>query len=187
MKKLITSLVSTGLILAVAFAAPVYAFEEEGRAPGMQEERGEGREEERGERRGKGKGEQMGKIMDEIGLAEEQKAEIKEMHKARKAEGKEIQTKMKEARTQLKAELDKETPDTAAIKNLTTEITALYGQKVESRVEGVLEMKTVLTSEQYAALQEKMKNKKGARKGRRGGKRGDRGEGGREGEKGQCF
>lgn len=145
MKKLIAILASTGLILAVAFITPVYAFDRgEGGGPGMHE----------------GKGKIMDRVMDEIGLTTDQQAEIKALHEGRRAEGKDIQAKMKQTRMKLKRELDKETPNTQAINKLTTEITNLYGQKVESRVQGVLEMKKVLTREQYETLQEKMKIRK---------------------------
>ena len=158
MKRLIkTTIISAAWVLVVACAVPVYAFEHgEGRGSGMREGEGPGMRE--------GKGGMMGRMMEEIGLTTEQQEQMRVFHVENSKERKDVEANMKQARMKLKKELDKETSDTAIINKLTTEITNLYGQKVENRVEGVLDMKKVLTREQFEVLQEKQKIRKEPRK-----------------------
>jgi len=163
MKKMVAAAAVIGLILS---AVPAYAYE--GHGP-------EGTGEERYEKGGK-----FDKISEELGLSDEQKAALKKDREATFAKMKELRDKVQSARKELKAELDKETLDTARVNALVAQLKDLMGQQIQSRVDKVMSLRKILTPEQYKKMQglieekkEGFKSKRG-RMGRMSGKRCDR-------------
>jgi Spy/CpxP family protein refolding chaperone len=64
---------------------------------------------------------------------------------------------MRQARQALRDELNKPGSDMAVVKKLAGELKNLQARQVDARVEGILDMKKVLTPEQFKAFQEKTK------------------------------
>jgi len=101
----------------------------------------------------------MDKIMQELGLTDEQKEKLKEMKDAQRESGKEIRAQQREKREEMRKELEKTEPDLTKINKLIDEMAELDKQKTKNRVQGILDMKKVLTPEQYKALNEKFHEK----------------------------
>ncbi len=139
------------LVIAPAYAEP-QLDEKEGPKPGFREERKA----------------EMDKIMDEIGLTPEQKTQIETFHKEQRAKDAELRTKMQEKREALREELTKTDSDTVKIEQLKTDMTAIYEEKMQARIDGVLKIKETLTPEQYEKLNQKMKEKHEAWKEKKG-------------------
>ena len=79
---------------------------------------------------------------------------------------KEIYKKEKELRGALKKELDKEKVDKSKIKAITSDLKKMSSERIDLRVESILGMKEILTTEQFRELEKrhrkrikKMKNK----------------------------
>jgi Spy/CpxP family protein refolding chaperone len=89
---------------------------------------------------------------EELNLTEEQKAELKKLHQGVHEGLKEFKKKMRELRATLKDELSKDTPDKAALETYAASMGDLAKQMAAHRVEHLLQVKEVLTAEQFAAL-----------------------------------
>lgn len=150
MKKAVTVAAVMGLILS---AVPAYAYE------GCY----------MGEKGGKqyNKGEKFDKLSEELGLSAEQKELLKKDREATFAKMKELREKIQAARKELKAELDKETLDTARVNGLVAQLKDLMGQQIQARVDKVMSMKNILTPEQFKKMQQLIEEKKHEFKGRR--------------------
>jgi Spy/CpxP family protein refolding chaperone len=116
------------------------------------------------------KGEWMQKMLDEVGVSEDQKKALGEKRKENNSEKKAIREKMKEERKKLHEELKKEELDRQKIDQIVGEMKNLAGEEVSQRVEGFLAMREVLTQEQFSKLldlkgkhkEKNKKNKKGS-------------------------
>tara|TARA_Y100000031_G_C8024650_1_gene294258 strand:+ start:93 stop:575 length:483 start_codon:yes stop_codon:yes gene_type:complete len=112
------------------------------------------------------KGEKMQKFIDELGLSEEQQAQMKEQRQGHKDEIKEFYEEVRGLRDALKAELEKPDSNEATINSLATRLKALEGKKIDFRIQKVLELKSILTPEQFKKFKEKTSKwheKKGSR------------------------
>ena len=157
MKKSYAGMIWVLLLASFCFAAPVFA-------------EGGGRSREPGEKGGK----MMEKMAADLGLTQEQQDQMKALRESGKEKAGSLREKSKEVRQALREELNKADTDSSKVKGYVEDLTALYRQKLEQRVDGVLGMKKVLTPEQFSKLNEKMEQKKEAWRERRGG-RGPRG------------
>ncbi|MBF0494065.1 MAG: Spy/CpxP family protein refolding chaperone [Candidatus Omnitrophica bacterium] len=108
-----------------------------------------------------GKDKKMDKIMDEIGVTDEQKKQLKEMRETQKETGKEIFKSIREKRDAIREELNKPETDENKINALIEEETALSKAKAQHMVQGVLAMKKILTPEQFQLLDKKFQEMKG--------------------------
>jgi len=108
-------------------------------------------------------------IAEELGLTEEQQAQLAEMRKADQAQRKQIMQATHAAQVRLKEELAKYDSDPATLQQVATEVKTLQAQTIDHRIASVTKMKEILTPEQFAKIQEKAKEKRaGFRKGHGG-------------------
>lgn len=96
------------------------------------------------------------KMAKELNLSENQKAQIEEHRKANMKEMRDIRKQTTEKNRALKTELDKLNSDKAVINRLMTELKDLHGKQLQSMVDRVMEMKEILTPEQYKKMTESM-------------------------------
>lgn len=117
------------------------------------------------------KGKMMDAVMEEIGLTEEQQSKLAGLRESQKEGSRAIRSEMRAKHEEMKNELDKPVSDNKKVEQLVNDMTDLYRQKTNNRVKGVLDIKSVLTPEQFQLLNEKMeaekKTWKGSRKQRR--------------------
>lgn len=110
-----------------------------------------------GGRHGKGckmKGKMYENCVKQLDLTEEQQEKMKAQKKEHRKKSMETKEKLREKKEELGKELQKQTPEESRIKVLKTEIKALTGDQIDQRVESVLSMKKILTSEQFKKLQD---------------------------------
>ena len=100
------------------------------------------------------------KMAEELGLTAEQKAKLGAHKESFMPRAKALKEKIRAAREALKNELDKPVPDNASIASLVAELKGLAGEQIQLRVDKVLEMKKVLTREQYAKMKDMMEKGK---------------------------
>jgi Spy/CpxP family protein refolding chaperone len=151
MKKLMLALLVLG-ISTVIFSGDL-AMAEDGE---HWEEKGWGRDKEG----------RLEELMDELGLTDEQKTRMKEQKKDNKTSYKLIREERQQKKDAIKAELDKDVLDQENINVLIEELADLEKQKMHSRVKKIIEMKKILTPEQYQLMKEKHKDFKRHRKGK---------------------
>jgi Spy/CpxP family protein refolding chaperone len=102
------------------------------------------------------KQEKYNNLISKLGLSEEQAAQL-EAHKQAKAESREKQRIALHAqREALKIELEKPVSDPIALKKLADSIKQIQSDMVDARINAILEIKSILTPEQYTAFKEKM-------------------------------
>lgn len=151
MKKIYAGMIGVLLLASFCSATPVFA---EGGGRGCDP--------------GKKGGKVMEKMTSDLGLTQEQQDQMKALREGGKEKAGSLGEKSKEVNQAMRDELNKPDTDTSKVKGYVDELTSLYRQKLEQRVDGVLGMKKVLTPEQFNKLNEKMKQKKEAWKEKRG-------------------
>jgi len=97
----------------------------------------------------------MKQVLSEIGISDEQLAQIEAQRESQKENQKALRAKMKEIREALREELDKPETDRAHVDALIDEMNGIITQKIKARVESVLSLKEILTPEQFAQLRDK--------------------------------
>ncbi|MFH2139000.1 MAG: Spy/CpxP family protein refolding chaperone [Candidatus Omnitrophota bacterium] len=111
------------------------------------------------------------KMKEELNLTPEQVKVIEEYRKANQAAGKENRQQMMQKQEALRAEIEKDTLDMAAINKIHSEIKELSAAREDQRLSQILKMREVLTPEQRSLMQEHMKGRmKGQGKGNGNGK-----------------
>ena len=99
---------------------------------------------------GSEKREKFDKMIEKLGLSDEQVAQLKE-HKQAKMESREkLYAQLKEHKQALKDELEKPASDNARIKQIADSIKQVQSEMVDERIKGILEIKAILTPEQYS-------------------------------------
>lgn len=98
-------------------------------------------------------------LIQELGLSEEQEKQLAEYRKQNLETKKQIMENMKNFRIQLRKELTKPVSDTKEIERLKTEIKNAHNQMVDDQVNSILQMKQVLTPEQFKKFQDKIKER----------------------------
>lgn len=101
----------------------------------------------------------MEKLAEELNLTPEQQAAIKQNRSENFDQAGNLHKRLREVRKQLKDELDKADTDIAKVKGLTAQLKELEAQMIDSRVSRIVEMKKILTPEQYKQLQQKMQER----------------------------
>ena len=112
------------------------------------------------------------KMQEELGLTEEQQQKLEEHRDAHRSQNKVNRETMDKLHEQLKAEVEKEEIDTATITSIHEQIKALDNQIADHRLEGMLEIREILTPEQFKKFHEKFGKGKGPRGRGHGGKHG---------------
>ena len=114
-----------------------------------------------------GKGEKFEKLTKELGLTPEQKTQLDAQREAFKAKNEGAWKKLKAKKEELRNELEKPSVDRGKINATIEDIKSLTGEKLNNRVDKILAMKSVLTPEQFAKLQNKMREKYKKREGKK--------------------
>jgi protein CpxP len=166
-------LASSGILsLALMFASVAAFAAPQGKGPQGYQQGGEGR------------GQQVFK---DLGLSEEQQQKLKTHREAHRALATETRKILKEKREALRAELEKPNFSENAAKKLNDEMKVAQNRMADQRLAGVLEVRKILTPEQYAKFvqlrQERMKNR-GPKQGRGKSGRGPGGPGKESGPEG---
>lgn len=111
----------------------------------------------RGMQEGKGGKARLMKMFDTLGLTAEQKARLDAGRVKNRDERKAAWEEMRTIKEALAAELDKTVFDMAKVKQLHEKLKVLMASREDRRLEMILEMRTVLTPEQFAAFQKQTK------------------------------
>jgi len=106
------------------------------------------------------KEERVQKIIDELGLTEEQVQQIKQNKIEHQEQAEILQEKMKQIHTAIRTELLKETSNEKTLKELADELKSVQAAMVDHRIESLLRLKDILTPEQFAQFTEKMEQVK---------------------------
>ena len=96
------------------------------------------------------------KMTEELGLNPEQKTALDKDREEFAAKSKDLKNKMHAAKSNLKEELDKPTPDKGRVDSLIAELKNLAGQQIQYRVDKVMATKQILTPEQFSKMKSSM-------------------------------
>jgi Spy/CpxP family protein refolding chaperone len=130
---------------ALLFSSAVHAERREGPY-------GEGRMEKRGDDKARKK--RREKMEAKLGLSTDQKARLDEHRKKTREEGRRLHELLGQKRDALRDELEKNDLDMAKIKALNAEIKDVGGQLVDHRLNSVLEVRQILTADQFKKFRE---------------------------------
>ncbi|MEA3229919.1 MAG: Spy/CpxP family protein refolding chaperone, partial [archaeon] len=122
----------------------------------------------------KGKGHKE-KLFAELNFTDEQKEQLKANRENNRGKMKELKIVLREKQKALHDQIGSATASAESIKAAAAAVKAAQNQLVDSRTEGILVVKSILTPEQYKQFSEKMKEKKDKR-GKKGKRRSRRGE-----------
>lgn len=100
------------------------------------------------------------KMKSELGLSDEQAQKLKAHKEAQMAQGKALWDEMKTKREALRAELEKEKVDESRVKALNGELKALQNKMADQRIAAVLEVRKILTPEQFKKFHERMEERR---------------------------
>jgi Spy/CpxP family protein refolding chaperone len=110
------------------------------------------------------KQEKFDKMIEKLGLSDEQVARLKE-HKQAKMESREkLYSALSEQKKALKDELEKPVSDNARIKQIADSIKQVQSEMVDERIKGILEIKAILTPEQYSEFKANIRSYKERKK-----------------------
>lgn len=167
----------TVLLLGGMFLAGVRAEARPGR---------EGKEEGRGRMGDRGPGskdwakkrkERFEKMKKDLGLSQKQEQELEAHKEKHRKEAQALREELRAKREAMKAELDKPSLDEARVTALNEELKVLQGKLADQRLRGILEVRKILTPEQFKKFHEHVRGPRGDGPGHeRGGRRGGPGE-----------
>ncbi len=126
---------------------------------------------------GRGRGPGPKAFFKELGLSQEQQSKLEAHRKAQWTQNKEVREQMKAKMQALHEEIGKPNMDPAQVKGLVDEINTLKGHLFAQHINGILDMKEVLTPEQFAKMQAHFKDRAPGKHGRWGKHHGPNGEG----------
>lgn len=110
------------------------------------------------------RGKIMKEVMREIGLTEEQEKTMKILREQGKGKRKKLRKDMRAKKIAIKMELNKKDSDKAELNRLADELAQTHKKLIDHRINRVLEMKKVLSPEQFELLTRKMEIKREVRK-----------------------
>jgi len=96
-------------------------------------------------------------IFKELDLTVEQKDRLSQNRVAQQKKMKELQTQIKEKQAELTNKLSDPDVSRASVEPIATDIKSLQAKLIDYRIDEVFAMKEILTPEQYAKFQKKMK------------------------------
>ena len=111
------------------------------------------------------------KIFKELNLTEEQKDKIKQNRKTQHEAMKGFRAQLMKKHAELKEKLSNPDVTRASVEPIAAELNALQAKIMNCRLDGIFAVKEILTPEQYAKFQEKVKEKVENRKEQRWQKR----------------
>lgn len=109
-----------------------------------------------------GRFEEMNK---ELGLTKEQAEKLRAHRKSQRETNQALWKQMQGKREALRAELEKPTVDTGKVKALNEDLKGLHDKMADQRLAGVLEVRKILTAEQFAKLRELGEKRRSERRG----------------------
>ena len=148
-------LISAGAMAVTAlflFAAmPVYAEKNSDYCQSRQKQGGQ-------------KQEKFNNLIEKLSLSKEQVAQLKS-HKQTKMESrKKLHSALKKQKQELKDELDKPESDNTRIKQIADSIKQIQSEMVDERIKGILEIKAMLSPEQYSEFKKNISHCKERKK-----------------------
>jgi len=105
------------------------------------------------------------KMKEALGISDEQQQKLEEHRKAHRKQGKQYYGSIKDLKKQLKAELEKLDFDIAKVRGIHGEMKSLKIQMADQRLEGILQVREILTAEQFKKFSELKEQHKGRRSG----------------------
>ncbi|MFH1857878.1 MAG: periplasmic heavy metal sensor [Candidatus Omnitrophota bacterium] len=105
-------------------------------------------------------------FIQELNVTPEQQEKLDNQRREHQTRGKELVEKLRAKQLELRTELEKPAIDKNKVNAIVSEMKTLMGKRLDLRVEGILAMRSVLTPEQVAKMQEKRKERQ-MRRGRR--------------------
>jgi len=100
-------------------------------------------------------------VFKELNLTEEQKKALEANKSAHRQEAKELSKVVQDKMDVMREELQKETLDVAKINQVQAEMKDAQAKMVDHRLAGILEVRKILSAEQFKKFNEKMKEHKG--------------------------
>ncbi len=100
----------------------------------------------------------MLEVFKQLDLSPEQEKQLNAHRKGHREEGKEIHESIKTKREAMKKELQKQDLDMEEINKIHSELKSMYSRKADHRLEGILEVREILTNEQFIKFMELRKN-----------------------------
>ncbi len=110
----------------------------------------------------------MQEVFKQLGLSPEQQEQLQSHRKNHRGQGKEFWENMKAKKDAIKNELQKEELNMENVYKIHNELKDLLIQKADHRLEGILAVRKILTTEQFkkfCELRKEMHPRKGKRKG----------------------
>ncbi len=105
--------------------------------------------------------EKMAEVHKELGVTPEQEQKLKEYREKNHEQMKALQEQLKQKRDAIRQELEKADFNEAQVKTIHNELKSLLSQKEDLRLEGILEVRKILTPDQFKKFSDMMKDKKG--------------------------
>jgi Spy/CpxP family protein refolding chaperone len=96
------------------------------------------------------KQEKFDKMIEKLGLSDEQVAQLKTHKQAKIESRKKLYSELSKQKQELKDELEKPVSDNARIKQIADSIKQIQSEMIDERIKGILEIKAILTPEQYS-------------------------------------
>jgi Spy/CpxP family protein refolding chaperone len=106
-----------------------------------------------------GKGDMTKKMAKELNLTADQQAKLEANKAARYEKMKTLREAMKANRDKFREEMKKPDVARAGIEPIVSEMKSLQGQMIDQRVDGIFEVKGILTPEQFEKFQKKAEEK----------------------------
>lgn len=97
----------------------------------------------------------------ELNLTDEQKQKLEENRKKRKDDAQGLRDHMKELKTAMRQELEKDVLDMAKVDQVQSQMKEAQAQMMDNRLKGILEVRGILTPEQFKKFSAKMDEHKG--------------------------
>ncbi|TRZ50743.1 MAG: periplasmic heavy metal sensor [Dehalococcoidia bacterium] len=140
-------LISAGVMVVIAsllfVAMPVYAEKDSGYCLPWQKSVAQ-------------KQEKFDKMIEALGLSDEQVAQLKDRKQAKMKSREKLHSALKKQKQELRDELEKPESDNARIKQIADSIKQIQSEMIDERIKGILEIKAILTPEQYSKFKEKI-------------------------------
>ncbi|MFC1599165.1 Spy/CpxP family protein refolding chaperone [Candidatus Omnitrophota bacterium] len=106
------------------------------------------------------KGELWQKLVNELGLNQEQQEQIKAQRSRQDQKGKQLGQKLKMKTSQLRKELESQEINEANVRRIIADLKELTGHQLEQHVDRILSIRKILNPEQYEKLKATIKEKK---------------------------
>ena len=105
---------------------------------------------------GSQKQEKFDNMIEKLNLSQEQVVQLKSHKQSRRQSHEKLISVLKKQKEQLKVELEKPESDNAKIKEIASSIKQTQSEMVDERIKGILEIKVILTQEQFKEFQAAM-------------------------------